>query len=173
MVGAAVLGTAGGAIALETNQMPPQPGDFLVHASGKDKTTRLKPSDIELGAQPIEAWPADPATGEARSGSLTNLLVLSRWDPAELDDSAKANAADGVVANTAICTHAGCEITDWVADTKILEGPCHLSRFDLRRSGAVVNGPAARKLPALGLALDGELLVVAREFDGRIGGDAE
>lgn len=90
-----------------------------------------------------------------------------------MSPDAQANAANGVIATTVICTHAGCEISDWVEDTKILECPCHLSRFDVRSNGAVVNGPAARKLPALPLRLDGDKLVVAGAYDGRLGGDAE
>jgi ubiquinol-cytochrome c reductase iron-sulfur subunit/rieske iron-sulfur protein len=164
--------TGGSASAQEAKTMAPQVGDILVRASGKDMTP-LKPDDIVLDARPINAWPADPATGLPRDGTLFNLLLLSRWNPAEMTADAQANAVDGVIANTVICTHAGCEITDWVEDQKILECPCHLSRFNLRQNGAVAQGPAARKLPALGLALSGANIVVAKTFDGRLGGDAE
>lgn len=152
--------------------MPPQPGDLLVRASGDDRTTPLTPEDIEIGAAPIQAWPADPATGAAREGTLFNLLIVSRWDMAQLTADAQANAAEGVIANTIICTHAACEVTDWVGDG-IIECPCHQSRFSLPANGAVVQRPAARKLPALGLAVEDGKLVVARGFDGRVGGDAE
>ena len=55
----------------------------------------------------------------------------------------------------------------------MIECPCHLSRFDPRNNGAVVLGPATRKLPALGLAVEGDRIVVSQPFDGRVGGDAE
>jgi ubiquinol-cytochrome c reductase iron-sulfur subunit/rieske iron-sulfur protein len=152
--------------------MSPQIGDLLVRASGTDLTP-LTPDDIVLDARPINAWPADPATGKPRDGTLFNLLLLSRWNLPEMTADAQANAVDGVIANTVICTHAGCEITDWVEDQKIIECPCHYSRFNLRQNGAVAQGPAARKLPALGLALSGNNIVVAKAFDGRLGGDAE
>jgi rieske iron-sulfur protein len=152
---------------------PPQPGDYLVRASGKDQTTPLTLADIVANAQPMQAWPADTATQTVRSGTLFNLLLVSRWDAASLGPDAQARAAEGVVAQTAICTHAACEATGWATDYPVIECPCHLSRFDPRNNGAVVLGPATRKLPALGLALEGDRIVVSQAFDGRVGGDAE
>lgn len=172
MAGMAASVAGGGVFAQEANTLPPQPGDYIVRASGDDLTP-LTPADIEVGGQPIQAWPADPATGEPRSRTLYNLLIVSRWDPAEMTADAQANAAEGVVANTVICTHAACEVTDWVEEFRIMECPCHFSRFDLRANGAVIQGPAARKLPSLGLALEGDKLIVARAFDSRVGGDTE
>jgi rieske iron-sulfur protein len=150
---------------------PPQPGDYLVRASGDDQTTPLTPEDIVPNAHPIQAWPADAASETVRSGSLLNLLVLSRWDPAVLSPEGQAYAAEGVVAQTAICTHAACEVTDWVAESFIMECPCHLSRFDPRQNGAVMQGPATRKLPALALKMEDGRIVVSAPFDGRVGGD--
>jgi ubiquinol-cytochrome c reductase iron-sulfur subunit/rieske iron-sulfur protein len=173
LAGVAAVSIVGGALGQEAAALPPQLGDLLVRASGDDQTTPLTPADLEIGAGQIQAWPADPVTGEARSRSLFNLLVLSRWDDAELSSDTLPNAAGGVVANTIICTHAACEVTDWVADAKIFECPCHLSRFDPKRNGAVVQGPATRKLPSIALRLEGERLVIAGAFDSRVGGDAE
>ena len=153
--------------------MPPQPGDLLVRASGDDRTTPLTVADLEVGAAPLQAWPADPVTGAARDRTLFNLLLLSRWDLAQMTADAQANAAEGVIATTIICTHSACEVSDFVSEFSIMECPCHQSRFDLRANGAVVQGPATRKLPALGLAMEDGKLVVARAFDGRVGGDAE
>jgi ubiquinol-cytochrome c reductase iron-sulfur subunit/rieske iron-sulfur protein len=152
--------------------MPPQPGDFFVHATGEDKTP-LTPDMIELGGRPIRAWPADPATGTPRDGTLYNLVMLSRWEPDQLGPEAQANAAEGVVCQTVICTHASCDITDWVEDAQVVECGCHFSRFDPKFNGAVVQGPATRKLPALALAMADGRVVVKAPFDGRVGGDVE
>jgi ubiquinol-cytochrome c reductase iron-sulfur subunit/rieske iron-sulfur protein len=152
--------------------MPPQPGDYFVHATSGD-TTPLTPESIELDARPIRAWPVDPATGTVRDGTLYNLVMLSRWDPGELGPDGQANAAEGVVCQTVICTHASCDIGEWVEDLKIVECGCHFSRFDPKRNGAVVQGPATRKLPALALAMADGKFVVKAPFDGRVGGDVE
>ena len=165
-------GTATRGLAQDAASMPPQPGDLLVRASG-DNLAPLTPADLEIAAAPIQVWPADPATGAPRSGSLFNLLQVSRWDPATLAPEAQAKAAEGVVAQTIICTHAACEVTDWVPEFFVIECPCHQSRFDPRNNGAVVQGPATRRLPALGLGLDNGRIVVVEPFDGRVGGDVE
>lgn len=150
---------------------PPAPGDYLVFASGDDQTTALTPESIVQNAGAVQAWPVDPATQTVRSATLFNLLVLTRWDPAVLSPEGQDYAAGGVVAQTAICTHAACEVTDWIAETFHMECPCHFSRFDPRQNGAVIQGPATRKLPALALTLDGDRIVVREPFDGRVGGD--
>ena len=97
--------------------LPPQPGDYFVHATGDDKKP-LTPANFELGGRPFQAWPVDPATDTVRDGTLYNLVILSRWDPNELSDEAKAFAADGVVCQTVICNHASCEVSEWIADSQ-------------------------------------------------------
>jgi len=149
---------------------PPQPGDYLVRASGDDQTTPLTPEDIVPNSAPLQAWPADSATQTVRSDNWQNLLVLTRWDPAVLSPEGQKYAAGGVVAQSAICTHEGCEVTSWIPENFLMECPCHLSRFDPRQNGAVMQGPATRKLPALALKLDGDRIVVAAGLDGRVGG---
>jgi cytochrome b6-f complex iron-sulfur subunit len=64
----------------------------------------------------------------------------------------------GLYALSAICTHLGC-ITVWHPEDKLIECPCHGSKF--RRDGTKVAGPAPRPLPRLSITLteDGELRV--------------
>lgn len=150
---------------------PPQPGDYFVFASGDDQSTPLTPESIVPNAAPVQVWPVDPATQTVRNGTLFNLVLLTRWDPAVLSPEGQDYAAEGVVAQTAICTHAACEVTDWVPESFHMECPCHLSRFDPRQNGAVIQGPATRKLPALALAMQDGRIVVREPFDGRVGGD--
>jgi rieske iron-sulfur protein len=151
--------------------MPPQVGDYIALTSSD--STPLTPDALTVAAAPRRAWPLDPATMTPRSGTVYNLLMVSRWAPDALTEDAAANAADGVVALTAICTHAACDISDWAEDVQAMECPCHFSRFDPRANGAVVQGPAARRLPALKLELDGGNIVIAAPWDSRVGGDME
>jgi rieske iron-sulfur protein len=60
-----------------------------------------------------------------------------------------------------------------VPEESLLECPCHFSRFDPKRNATVMVGPATRRLPKLGLTADNGRLVVAKVFDGKIGGDAD
>lgn len=149
--------------------MPPQVGDLIVLTS--DDSTPLTPEALAIGDRPARAWPVDPATMTARDGTLYNLLMVSRWEPDSLTEDALANAAEGVVAQTAICTHSACDVSEWAEAEELMECPCHFSRFDPRANGAVVQGPATRRLPALKLEVTGGNIVVASVFDSRVGGD--
>jgi ubiquinol-cytochrome c reductase iron-sulfur subunit/rieske iron-sulfur protein len=172
LAGVSVLGAAPGAFAQDDPAtMPPQPGDFIVFTSA-DGFKPIAPEDVELGGRPVRAWPADPVTQAPRDGTLYNLLVLSRWEESDLAPDAIPYAADGVVAQTAICTHTACEVADWVAEERVMECPCHFSRFDPKNNGAVVQGPAFRRLPSLPLTVADGKVVVAEVFDSRVGADS-
>jgi Rieske Fe-S protein len=102
-----------------------------------------------------------------------NEVLVVRLDPAELDDETRARAADGIVAYSAVCSHAGCPVTGWVkgaaGDKDVCKCFCHNSEFDPRNSAQVVFGPAQRRLAALPLATADGSLTVAAGFVGKVG----
>jgi rieske iron-sulfur protein len=151
--------------------LPPRPGDFLVLADPGHESTPLRPADLKLGDDPTLAWSLDPTTKLPRDGTRLNQLLLMRFDPATLGSTEKPRAADGVVAYSAICTHQGCTVTDWLTAKQVLQCPCHQSEYDPRNGAKVMVGPAPRALPALPLKLIGGVLVVAAPFTDRVGGE--
>jgi Rieske Fe-S protein len=144
----------------------PKKGDHLVAIDAADAGT-LSPNDI-TGRQVI-AWPMDPKDKLIRNGSRLNKVLLVRLDPATLVGATRERAADGVVAYSAICPHAGCEVNGWIDEQKIIECPCHNSRYNPREGAAIIDGPATRGLAALPLKIDDGKLVVANPFIGRLG----
>ena len=146
----------------------PKEGDLLVKVDDTSATP-LTPADIRLAGPQTDAWAMGPADKTIRSGSRLNRVILVRFDPAQLSDETRPRAADGVVCFTAICTHSGCEISEWIADKQRVYCPCHSSAFDPRDGGKVVDGPAPRRLPALPLKVVDGKLVVAQPFIGRVG----
>jgi Rieske Fe-S protein len=144
----------------------PKEGDLFV-AIDAATPVALAPKDI-MGAQVI-VWPMDPGANLVRNGSRLNKVLLLRLDPATLVGATRERAAEGVVAYSAICPHAGCEVSGWVDEQKILECPCHNSRYNPREGGAIVDGPTTRGLAALPLKVAGGKLVVAKPFTGRVG----
>ncbi|HYX75705.1 MAG TPA: Rieske 2Fe-2S domain-containing protein [Gaiellaceae bacterium] len=111
--------------------------------------------------------------------ALASSLVLVRLLPSQLDlPHANANyAADGIVAYSKICTHAGCAIALYrkpmfaPTDPKpALICPCHYSTFEPQTGGKVIFGPAGRKLPMLPLQVDGKGVLRAKgNFDSPVG----
>jgi rieske iron-sulfur protein len=151
----------------------PQKGDVLVFSEGEHAGEIIKPQDLKLGGPPLQAWPKDAKTSVIRKGSRLNELLVVRLDPAELDDETRPHAADGIVAYSAICSHAGCPVTGWLkgaaGDNDVFKCFCHNSEFDPRHAAQVVFGPAPRRLAALPLATADGALTVAAPFVGKVG----
>jgi len=137
----------------------PKPGDMLVRDGDSDKKP-LTPADIASDAKPTVAWALDPSTGTVRNGSRFNRLVVGRL-------------GDEVFAFTTICTHDGCDVTDWLADEHMLSCPCHYSKFDPRDGGRVKDGPAPRALPQLPLTIADGKLVVEKPFTSKVGFESQ
>jgi Rieske Fe-S protein len=110
-----------------------------------------------------------PATRRVRDGSRLNQLIVVRLPPASFTEETRARAADGIVAYSGVCTHTGCDVTDWYGDVQRFKCPCHESEFDPSDAARVVGGPAPSPLAALPLALVDGVLVVAGAFEGRVG----
>jgi Rieske Fe-S protein len=146
----------------------PREGDLLV-SNDSAGARPLTPKDIPAGGPPVLAWPMDPASRLVRDGSRLNKVLLVRLDPKTLVGLTRERAADGVVAYSAICPHAGCEVSVWVSDQKIMECSCHYSHFNPREGAAVIDGPAPRALAALPLRITNGNLAVAKPFTGRVG----
>ena len=155
------------ALAQPENERPKE-GDLLVSILSESPVP-LQPKDIPTGGPPVVAWAMDQVGNLVRKGSRLNKVLLLRLDPTTLVGITQERAADGVVAYSAICPHAGCEVDAWVDDQKILECSCHYSRYNPRNGAAVLDGPAPRALPALPLKIVDGNLVVAKPFTARVG----
>lgn len=85
--------------------------------------------------------------------------------------------AEGVVAFSKICPHAGCAVSIYrhplhapTSSEPALVCPCHFSTFDPRRGGRLVFGPAGRDLPRLPLRTGpDDTLEAAGGFVGQVG----
>jgi ubiquinol-cytochrome c reductase iron-sulfur subunit len=84
----------------------------------------------------------------------------------KMPDGTRAGRKDwspnGIVAFSKICTHAGCPVGLFQAETAELLCPCHQSVFRVTQGCKPVKGPATRALPQLPLGIDAEGFVVAR-----------
>ena len=175
-LGAATCLSVGTAVADEErpgSDKRPQKRDFLVIAEGEREGHVIKPEDLKLGDPPLLAWPKDPDSAVIRDGSRLNELLVVRLAPEELDETTQPRAADGIVAYSAVCTHAGCPVTAWMKATEgeheVFKCMCHNSEYDPRRAAQVVFGPAPRRLAALPLAIVDGALVAAGTFIGKVG----
>lgn len=150
----------------------PQPDDVFVRFDSEEDPTALTVDDLKVGGPQIVAWAMDPASQLRRDGSRLNQVLLVRLDPDKLGPSTRQLAVHGIVAYSAICTHAQCTVTGWIADRQVLHCPCHQSEYDPTHAAQVVSGPAPRALAALPLRINNGKPVVAGGFIGRVGMNA-
>lgn len=141
---------------------PPAAGDLLVRVDDP-AFIPLAPDDVPFDGRGVMVWAIGPQANVPKQGSM-NRILLARLNPATLGGATRANAADDIVAYSATCTHSGCEVDESLGESQTIFCGCHNSTFDPRDSGAVIGGPAPRRLPALPLRVDSGRLVVAGPF---------
>ena len=144
----------------------PKEGDQLVAV---DATELIPLSSSDIPERKFWRGRWSLAATSFATGRDSTRCILVRLDPATLAGPTRERSADGVVAYSAICPHAGCEVDGWLAEQRILECPCHNSRYDPRNAAAIVDGPTTRALAALPLRIIDGKLVVAQPFIGRLG----
>jgi ubiquinol-cytochrome c reductase iron-sulfur subunit len=118
------------------------------------------------------------SSGEENEQMAASLVVV-RLPPDQLDLPADLHGydANGILAYSRICTHAGCAITLYRAPLfqpdepkPALVCPCHYSTFDPATGGTVTFGPAGRNLPLLPVYKDSSGYLRARgNFNGPVG----
>jgi len=146
----------------------PEPGDKLAFMMGPKAGEEILPSDLNVGDPPTLAYPLDPKTGKALV-SKAGLLTIVRLKPEDLMPSSAKNAAGGIVAFSAMCTHYGCPVTTLHPSQSQIVCNCHGSVFNAADRGAITNGPATRRLAMLPLELKDGAVVVKAKFDGPLG----
>jgi Rieske Fe-S protein len=153
----------------EPNEMPPQAGDRLVFVQGDQKGAVIKVEDLTLGGPQQLAFPMDPTSKTVRDGNRLNQVLVIRLKEDAYDGETKPHTGGGVVAYSAICTHQGCDVSQWKPDKNTLLCVCHGTEYDPFQRAAVVFGPAPRRLPILPLSVEGGVLVVAAGFRSKPG----
>jgi ubiquinol-cytochrome c reductase iron-sulfur subunit len=137
-------------------------------------------NDVPLRAADIEEKALYTAFAEGadkeEQGAAVVVVRLPR-SSLRLSGRVEGYDAEGIVAYSKLCTHAGCAISLYRAPLfaadeprPALVCPCHYSTFDPADGGSVTFGPAGRRLPMLPLAIDanGELRARAN-FDDPVG----
>jgi ubiquinol-cytochrome c reductase iron-sulfur subunit len=112
-----------------------------------DSGRPLQVSDLDLNS----VVTVFPEGHENAADSQTLLIRLP-------DDVTPPGPSDwsvsGVVAFSKICTHAGCPVGLYQAETQELFCPCHQSTFSVPEGAKPTFGPATRPLPQLPIGVD-------------------
>lgn len=157
-------------LAVPVASLGPAPGDAL-RTTRWTRGTRLvttegeviRADDVAFGGIST-AWP-EGHIGHERSAVLVIRLSDEPVAPTNLDWV----VADGLVAYSKVCTHAGCPVALFREQDNALFCPCHQSTFDASRGAVPTFGPAARALPQLPLGVVDGVLVALGDFTEQVG----
>ena len=172
-----LLAGAGGAIGLAlllpVLSLGPAPGDTLKQTPWR-RGSRVVDEEGELVA--LDQVPEDGfltvfPEGHEGAADAQTLLIHVRPGSLKLPPEKMAGVPEGThVAYSKICTHAGCPVGLYRAESQTLICPCHQSQFDVSDGAKPFFGPAARPLPQLPLGVDEDGILVAEgDFSAPVG----
>ena len=153
----------------EPRKMRPQADDLFVFSQGDNVGEIIKPEDVPVGGPQVFAYAYEPVSKVVRDGSRLNKVMLVRFKPEDISEATRPHAADGIVAYSAVCTHAGCPVIMWIKETRTVKCPCHYSEYDPTNLATVIAGPTPKRLPILPVKMVDGALLVAAKFIGKVG----
>jgi ubiquinol-cytochrome c reductase iron-sulfur subunit len=166
------LGALGVALLFPIRSLGPSPGNTLRRTPWRagvravtDDNQPVRAAEVPMGGL-VTVFP------EGHPGSADGQVVLVRIPPRDVDLPPGRSdwSANGLLAYSKVCTHAGCPVGLFEAQQATLLCPCHQSAFDVRTGANPVFGPAARALPQLPIGIDDDGFVVAQsDFHEPIG----
>ena len=166
-------GALGLALLLPVLSLGPAPGNSLKvtpWARGKrvvDETGEL----VTVDTVPEDGFLTVFPEGHEGTAAAQTLLIHVRPGSLRLPPERMAGVPEGtLVAYSKICTHAGCPVGLYRAESQTLICPCHQSQFDVSDGAIPFFGPAARPLPQLPLGVDQEGVLIAQgDFSAPVG----
>lgn len=167
-----LMGVAGAAVAavfiFPLRSLGPQPKKSLF-------STAWRPGSrmVDSGGNPVQVQDIDvggiitvfPEGGESNPNiqqTSQTLLIHVAAEPIETKQGPASWSPAGYLAFSKVCTHAGCPVSLYEAETQQMLCPCHQSLFDILSGCYPIFGPAPRPLPQLPIYADADGYLRAR-----------
>lgn len=165
-------GSLGAALAIPALSLGPRPGQSLFRTQWTPGARLVNVDGDPVRPADIQAGSVQTVFPEGDIGAADAQTVLVKVDPEllKLPEDREEWAPEGVLGYSKICTHAGCPVGLYRAESHELLCPCHQSTFNVL-TGAVPNfGPADRPLPQLPLGVDDDgYLIAVADFTEPVG----
>lgn len=165
-------GSLAAALAIPALSLGPRPGQSLFRTQWLPGKRLVDAEGNPLRPEMIRAGAVQTVFPEGEVGAADAQTLLLRVDPNDLQlpEGRGSWAPDGIVGYSKICTHAGCPVGLYRAQSHELLCPCHQSTFDVLRGAEPTFGPADRPLPQLPIEVDDEgYLVAGGDFSEPVG----
>ena len=154
----AALSALGVAALFPIRSLGPSPGQSLFRTRWRRGSRLVTADGFPVTVDDLDAGGVLTVFPEGSVEAADSQTVLIRVDPLELSSLPGREdwSPDGYLAYSKICTHAGCPVGLYEAETRQLFCPCHQSVFDAVDGARPVAGPATRPLPQLPLEVDAD-----------------
>ena len=165
-------GSLAAALAIPALSLGPRPGQSLFRTQWLPGKRLVDAEGNPLRPEMVRAGAVQTVFPEGQVGAADAQTLLLRVDPNDLQlpDGREEWAPDGVLGYSKICTHAGCPVGLYRAESHELLCPCHQSTFDVLRGAEPTFGPADRPLPQLPIEVDDEgYLIASGDFSEPVG----
>jgi ubiquinol-cytochrome c reductase iron-sulfur subunit len=166
-------GALGLALLLPVLSLGPAPGNTLKVTPWRrgSRVVDEEGQPVQLNQIPEDGFLTVFPEGHEGAADAQTLLIHVRPGSLNLPPDRMAGVPEGThVAYSKICTHAGCPVGLYRAESQSLICPCHQSQFDVSDGAKPFFGPAARPLPQLLLSVDDENILVAQgDFTAPVG----
>ncbi|MFN2525493.1 MAG: ubiquinol-cytochrome c reductase iron-sulfur subunit [Actinomycetota bacterium] len=169
-----LLGLALGALGLASlfpiRSLGTRPGRELFATSWRAGVRLVTEEGFPVGAADVTVDGVLTVFPEGHSEAADSQTILIRLPSGDAAPGPEGASVEGFVAFSKVCTHAGCPVGLYQADTRELFCPCHQSVFSVMEGAKPTAGPATRPLPQLPLDIDEEGYLIARgDFPEPIG----
>ncbi len=153
-----------GALAIPSLSLGPRPGQSLFKTAWKPglRLVDAEGAPVKAASLPMGSVTTVFPEGSEGSADSQTLVVKVEEGRLQMDEERIAWAPEGCVGYSKICTHAGCPVGLYRAESHELLCPCHQSTFDVLRGAEPTFGPADRPLPQLPMEVDEEGYLVAK-----------
>jgi len=164
------FGSLGVAALFPIRSLGTKPGRDLFHTAWTEGARLVTENGLPVAVDELAVNGVLTVFPEGHTEAADAQTVLIRL-PADAEAPGPEDASvEGFVAFSKVCTHAGCPVGLYQADSRELFCPCHQSAFAVMEGAAPRGGPATRPLPQLPIGVDDEgFLVALGDFPEPIG----
>lgn len=160
-----VIGLAFGALGIAAlfpiRSLGTKPGRDLFHTAWTEGLKLVTEDGLPVRAEELLVDGVLTVFPQGHTDDADAQTILIRLpDDAEAPGPEGASV-DGFVAFSKVCTHAGCPVGLYQADSRELFCPCHQSAFSVLDGATPTGGPATRPLPQLPIGIDESGYLVA------------
>lgn len=164
------FGTLGIAALFPIRSLGTKPGRDLFHTAWREGLKLVTEDGLPIRAEQLLVDGILTVFPEGHTDDADAQTVLIRLPEDAEAPGPEGASTEGFVAFSKVCTHAGCPVGLYQADSRELFCPCHQSAFSVMQAAAPTAGPATRPLPQLPIGIDESgYLVALGDFPEPIG----